>query len=211
MRARAHPGRFGSISSNGFPEPLAALDLGGTARRSDSPPVTQRPHPSPPGFPRSSRRPKPDPARQVPEEDSPRLEGEERWGPTDAPSAAGDAQGCSGGSSPASRAVRAPTSGSNPRPSLFLCPRLPICWNPHSPSSCPLARGSPHPPAPCGPQPRCCAPLPRRSGSVPGTPPVQSRAGPPTTERPRLFQHPEVSRARATIRKAPESPSPAKK
>ena len=57
---RAGPGRLESVSSNGFPVPLAAL--GGTAGCSDSEPVTQRPHPSPPSFPRppprSARRPK---------------------------------------------------------------------------------------------------------------------------------------------------------
>lgn len=77
------------------------------------------------------------------------------------------------------------------------------------PLSCAFACGSPHPlPPTAALQPRAPptrAPPPTLSGAGPG---ISSKRS-PTTARPRLFQHPRVSRAQATVRKAPESPSPA--
>lgn len=219
-KLRAGPGRLESISSNGFPVPLGAL--GGTAGCSDSVPVTQRPHPSPPGFPRPPPRKAHRPQGTQSVRSLNRNSQDKRTKRDGVRIGSSFEAGCAHtparGPSPASRAVRALTSRSNLRPSLFLSPRLQFCGILHSPSSCFLARGAPHPLSPSKAQPSRGAPLPPARlllhlfGAEPGTPLVQSWPVPPcTTARPLLYQHPEVSRARATIRKAPESPSPAKK
>lgn len=175
---RAGPRRLESVSSNGFPVPLAAL--GGTAGCSDSEPVTQRPHPSPPSFPRppprSARRPKGTqpvrPLNRNSQDKRTKRDGVHIGSPFEA----GCAHTPARGPSSACRIVRAPTSRSNLRPSLFLSPRLQICGILHSPSSSSLARGAPHPPSPGTAQPSCGAPLPPARlllhlfGAEPGTP-----------------------------------------
>lgn len=151
--------------------------------------VTQRPHPSPPGFPqpppRSAHRPKgTQPVRSL------NSNSQDKRTKRDgvligSPFEAGCAHTSARGPSPASRAVRAPTSRSNLRPSLFLSPRLQFCGILHSPSSCSLARGARHSLSPSKAQPSCGAPLPHARlllhlfGTEPGTPLVQSWRVPP--------------------------------
>ena len=110
--------------------------------------VTQRPHPSPPGLPqpppRSAHRPKgTQPVRSLNSNSQDKRTKRDgvRIG---SPFEAGCAHTPVRGPSPESRAVRAPTSRSNLRPSLFLSPRLQFCGILHSPSSCSLARGARH-------------------------------------------------------------------
>lgn len=117
--------------------------------------------------------------------------------------------------SSASRALCVSTPHSNLRFSLFLSPRLPICWILYSPSSCSFAHGSPHPPTRSRPQPRCRAPP---TVSSPPTPlwleawdpfgPLLGRSGHPLRD-PAFFSTQGVSRVPDIIRKAPESPRPA--
>lgn len=175
---RAGPGRLESVSSNGFPVPLAAL--GGTAGCSDSEPVTQRPHPSPPSFPRppprSAHRPKGTqpvrPLNRNSQDKRTKRDGVHIGSPFEAGCAHTPARGLLSCAELCAPPPRAPISG-------------PLCFSLHAsrsagsctpPSSSSLARGAPRPPSPSRAQPSCGAPLPPARlllhlfGAEPGTP-----------------------------------------